>query len=93
MRRRIPEPDRSELPADLAAGPDPELWRSSAEWHAAGAAWAKTHGLGPNGWYGLLPEDVGYAVSARGRHHIACGGLVPPWAKRHDDTTGSVTDR
>jgi len=67
VRRRVPEPDTSEFRADLAAGPDPEVWHSSAEWHAAGAAWATAHGLGPNGCMRCSPRTSGTPF----RHGVA----------------------
>ncbi len=52
------------------------------DWLRAGEEWGREHGLRHGEWMTLLPADVRYAVSARGRHHIAKGGLRPPWEAR-----------
>ena len=94
MRLRAPEPTTSGgLPAELAAGPDPDYWTAERcpgrpwrgpeiAWRVAGEEWSRAHGLGPLGWKDLLPEAVRYATSSLGRWHIMKGGLRPPWEDR-----------
>ena len=103
MRRRTPaRTDASDLPPDLARGPDPKVWApgsgnprdASAAWHRAGEAWAKARGLGGNGWLKYLPEHVWYCVHALGRHHVSRGGLIPPWEDGYDPADyGTVAGR
>ena len=84
--------EASDLPADLARGPDPKVWdpvhgdarNASAAWHRAGEAWSKARGLGGNGWLKYLHPHVWYCVHALGRHHVSRGGLIPPWEPGYD---------
>ncbi|MGI8680859.1 MAG: hypothetical protein ACR2JO_01735 [Mycobacteriales bacterium] len=70
-----------ELPADLAGGPVVDVWfpqwRSAADlqdcrrraarhcWRLAGSRWSVAHGLGEDGWRGLLPDAVREATEKR----------------------------
>jgi len=80
-----PDPDLW-CPADLVVPSwmDDEAGRrelrafaASRNWRDAGERWGAEQGLGHRQWMELLPADVGYAVSARGRLHIATGQA--PW--------------
>ena len=93
MKRRTPErTEASDLPADLARGPDPRIWdpvhgdtrNASAAWRRAGEAWAKARGLGGNGWQKYLHPHVEYVSHSLGRFHVSRGGLIPPWADGYD---------
>lgn len=71
----------SELPADLAGGPIVDVWcrqwvsapdlqehrRRAARhcWRLAGSKWSVAHGLGEDGWRGLLPAPVRDATEIR----------------------------
>lgn len=78
-RPRKPEPVAAgELPANIAAGPDPAIWAPDAppaarrrvaetEWSAAGTHWSIEHLHTWNGWRRLLPAKVLAADSARAR--------------------------
>lgn len=82
VHRRVPAVVGSaDLPAEIAAGPDPALWESWKEWHRAGVAWSTATGLGPAGWRALLTPDVRYLTTALGRAHVRAG-LAPPWCVR-----------
>ncbi len=50
-------------------------------WQAAGERWGAEHGLRHGEWRELLPPDVAYAVSVRGRLHCASGQLKVPWER------------
>ena len=88
MKRRAPaRTEPSDLPVDLARGPDPRIWdpehgnprTASAAWRRAGEAWSTARGLGGNWWLKLLPPHVWYVVHALGRYHVSRGGLILPW--------------
>jgi len=71
----------SELPPEIAAGPDSRRWggsqsQASAAWHAAGRTWSRANGHSDKGWLSLLSREVRYAVSARGRLDPS---MAPPW--------------
>ena len=62
-RRPAPEVVTGGLPADIAAGPVPELWPGNpsdahSAWVIAGQAWSRANGLGGWGWLPLLPGVV-----------------------------------
>ncbi len=93
----------SQLPADIARGPDPAIWADNVSvpswmdnaagrqevaakvaeraWRAAGERWGAEHGLRHGQWRDLLPPDVAYVVSVRGRLHRASGQLEVPWER------------
>jgi len=50
-------------------------------WQVTGERWGAEHGLRHGRWRGLLPPDVAYAVSVRGRLRRAAGHLVVPWER------------
>jgi hypothetical protein len=50
-------------------------------WLAAGERWGAAHGLRHGKWRELLPPDVAYAVSVRGRLSRAAGHLIVPWER------------
>jgi hypothetical protein len=93
VRKRTPaRTDASDLPPDLARGPDPRVWApgsgnphdASAAWHRAGEAWAKARGLGGNGWLKYLHPHIEYVSHSLGRFHVSRGGLIPPWEDGYD---------
>ena len=93
MKKRTPERiEPSDLPPDLARGPDPTVWdpgsenprNASAAWRRAGEEWSIARGLGGNGWLKFLHPHVWYVVHALGRYHVSRGGLIPPWADGYD---------
>ncbi len=93
MKKRTPaRTDASDLPADLARGPDPRVWApgslnprdASEAWRRAGEAWAKARGLGGNGWQKFLHPHVEYVTHSLGRFHVSRGGLIPPWEPEYD---------
>ncbi|CAN5467346.1 hypothetical protein BH18ACT8_BH18ACT8_15830 [soil metagenome] len=57
---------------------------ASRNWRDAGEKWGAEQGLGHRQWMGVLPTDVAYAVSARGRLRIASGHLQAPWEHSGD---------
>lgn len=76
MRRRspeVPEQTGSPLPAELAAGPDVEVWAQTApsnldadgrskwasdRWRDAGDEWARRHGIASWEWRRLISSTV-----------------------------------
>ena len=103
MRKRTPvQTDASDLPGEIARGPDPKVWApgsgnprdAAAAWRRAGESWATARGLGGNGWFKYLPDHVFYCVHALGRHHVSRGGLIPPWADGYNPADyGTVAGR
>jgi len=103
VKKRTPaQTEASDLPADLARGPDPKVWTPDSEnprdaseaWRRAGEAWSKARGLGGNAWLKYLHPHVFYCVHALGRHHVSRGGLIPPWADGYNPADyGSVAGR
>jgi hypothetical protein len=73
VKRRAPAPHTNGLPPEIAAGPDHPAWQAPTEherrraWLVAGREWSQANGHGWNGWRSLLPADVAYNESARGR--------------------------
>ena len=93
MRKRTPaRTDASDLPGEIARGPDPKVWApgsgnprdAAAAWRRAGEAWAKARGLGGNGWQKFLHPHVEYVTHSLGRFHVSRGGLIPPWDPGYD---------
>jgi len=93
VKRRTPErTEASDLPADLARGPDPKVWdpvhgdprNASAAWRRAGEKWSTARGLGGNGWLKYLHPHVEYVTHSLGRFHVSRGGLIPPWEDGYD---------
>jgi len=93
VRKRTPvQTEASDLPPDLARGPDPRVWDpvhgdardAMGAWQRAGTAWSKARGLGGNGWFRLLHPHVEYVSHSLGRFHVSRGGLIPPWEAGYD---------
>jgi len=93
VKKRAPvQTEASDLPRDLARGPDPKVWdpvRGDAReamnaWQRAGTAWSTARGLGGNGWQKYLHPHIEYVSHSLGRFHVSRGGLIPPWEDGYD---------